>query len=105
MNEDSKELTRKSDMLHGRQFHSLTPLASNYIIAVGGCDSKDFTLDVCELYDVSEDQWTKLPRTNVSRSSHAACVIDDSVLYVFCGLDSVGAASNVIECLEVVGGS
>ena len=74
------------------------------MVAVGGCDAKDNTLQVCEIYDMETDEWTKLPDLNVKRSSHASCVVNDSDLYVFCGLNKFGAATNIIESLEVPNG-
>nr|VZI48866.1 unnamed protein product [Spirometra erinaceieuropaei] len=60
----------------------------------------DARLSSCELYDVSQDRWHKLPDLPEKRSGPAAaCLPDDSRVFVFGGRDvSSSALASVVFC-------
>jgi len=99
------KLISKANMLHARMNHSLTAVGDQYLVSVGGYDIEDNAHYACEMYKIRKDEWIELPSLNVSRTDHAACVVGDRMLYVFCGLNKLGRPTNEIESLHITSGS
>nr|VZI03780.1 unnamed protein product [Spirometra erinaceieuropaei] len=70
------------------------------LIGVFGGWGRDARLSSCELYDVIQDRWHKLPDLPEKRSSSAAaCLPGDSRVFVFGGRDnSSSALASVVFC-------
>ena len=69
-------------MLWDRQDHAVCNLLDHYMVATGG--EHENGLNTAEIYDITTNKWTALPKLNVGRSNHSSCSID-RVIYVFCG--------------------
>ncbi|BHF76896.1 BTB And C-terminal Kelch [Sparganum proliferum] len=69
------------------------------LIGVFGGWGGDGRLSSCELYDVSQDRWHKLPDLPEKRSGPAAaCLPRDSRVFLFGGYDFSSALSSVVFC-------
>ena len=61
--------------------------------------------DTVDMYNISNDQWTKAPKLNQNRANHSSCVLQNQI-YVFCGMtyqkDGAVEPTNTIECLNAI---
>ena len=73
-------------------------------MAVGGYSINKKKLDLCEMYEIATNNWTNLPKLNVSRSGHSACVLANVMVFVFCGRNTEDDAINKIEVFDMSNG-
>ena len=55
-----------------------------------------------EKYDIKKDVWSRVPSLNEERMNHSSCVLDDKLIYTFCGYNSSNLAISSIECFKAL---
>ena len=57
--------------------------------------NKIIALDICEAYDIAEDEWSYVKPMNIKKYYFAATVINNQYIYTFGGHDSIKAFDQI----------
>ena len=81
-----------AEPLTPRERPSLVNFADQCIFISGGRGLSDFSrrndLYNVEKYDIKRNTWSKAPDLCIARMNHSSCVLDDTLIYTFCGYNS-----------------
>ena len=64
--------------------------------------SKRLDLTNVGKYDIKKDHWSRAPGLNEERMNHSSCVLDDKLIYTFCGYNSRNLAISSIEMFKAL---
>ena len=90
-------------MLFERRAHTLTSVLvdkqKSQIFAIGSSLPPE-SMNKCEVYDVTTDQWTQVANLNTKRNFHTTLAFDNKALYVVAGFNG-GQRTNLIEKFDL----
>ena len=86
-------------MKEPRHGHSACAVGEKYLAVTAGRIGSG---NSCEMYDVTLNKWTDLPKLTTKRHYHSSCVFENSSLFVFCGINNENRSYvNTIERLDI----
>ena len=99
----SKEFIKKSDMIEGRVFHSVSKVGSNILYTLGGNNSSNNSLSTCEKYNLTYDHSERVSNMQYPKSGGCSLCIEGRYLYSFSGwIESIKQFSNSIEKIDIL---
>jgi hypothetical protein len=85
-------LTELPELLKPRLGHTMVYLPEWYIYIIGGNHLET------EIYDIRDKKLTPDSKLNVERSEPAVCLVNESLLYAFCGYNKTGYLNSIEKC-------
>ena len=93
---NTNSITKMPNMLTKHEHHAMILYNVYNVIVIGGIKSNK-----CEMFNFGNMKWMGLPQLNNVRSHHCSFIINDKVVYVFCGVDERGKGCCDIEMLNL----
>ena len=84
----------KEKMPIKRAFHSSIYFNGNLYL-IGGLGENQIQINECDLYNIKERKWEKIPKLNIPRQNSTLCIYNNSLLFVIRG-------SNGKELLDTI---
>jgi hypothetical protein len=102
INNGNSALAERSPMNAGRLgFGCCVDNYGDRIFAVGGSTGKHLPTNLCEVYDIRADKWSKLPNLSEPRFSESLCIFNDEWLFAIGGFDGNHSLTSKIERLSI----